>query len=96
MCGCVDVPMGSYANQVALHPPFPVGGGVVGIDRCVAAEIQALWAVGIVTHNSCCGHNVAPPSIMVAADDEGRMRALGYAEWHQFDATMFYPKSVPR
>lgn len=94
-CACVNVGMGTYENQVPLHPPFPVRGGVVGIDRCIADEIQALWALGIETCNSCCGHNTVLPMIIVAEADEARMEALDYSDWRHNDARMFYPKSVP-
>ncbi|UTU09683.1 hypothetical protein CcrBL47_gp398 [Caulobacter phage BL47] len=93
MCGCVNVEMGSYANQEARVAP---GGGLVGIDRCLLDEVEMLWRLGIVTVESCCGHNVAAPYIAVAQGHEPLMRALGY----QLDPRLedrpeiFVPKSL--
>lgn len=61
-CTCVNVAPGSYANQETRALPFatvrfPVAGTkLVGIDRCVLPDIEALWAMGIETVESCCGH----------------------------------------
>lgn len=78
-CSCVDIPMGSYANQDALTPPW--GGRVVGIDRCVRAEVEGLWAAGIRTLESCCGHNKMPGYIAVILEDEPAMEARGYQRY---------------
>lgn len=99
-CDCVNVGMGTYDNQVVLRPPFPVRGGVAGIDRCIADEIQSLWSAGIITDASCCGHNVAPGFISVADKHISLMEGLGYE--HLFnpmnpsDNSCFVPKSVKR
>lgn len=77
-CACVNVPMGSYDNQVALMPPWE-GARLAGIDRCIEAEILGLWDRGIQTIESCCGHNVAPGYIAVRRpEDYAAMAALGY------------------
>lgn len=74
-CRCVNVQMGSYANQDVLTPPW---GGRVGIDRCVRAEVESLWATGIRTLESCCGHNKASGYIAVIQEHEPAMEARGY------------------
>lgn len=97
-CDCVNVAMGSYDNQVVLRPPFPVRGGVAGIDRCISDEILSLWAAGIVTQASCCGHNRAPAFIAVADEHITRMEGLGYEHlpnhMNPSDNSCFVPKSV--
>lgn len=30
---------------------------LVGVDKCIANEVIALWRAGIWTKGSCCGHN---------------------------------------
>lgn len=95
-CSCVDVPMGSYKNQVAL--PLPLAGRFVGIDRCLAAEIQALWLLGIETTGCCCGHNKSSPYIGVKYEHITSMLRLGYEiapnSTRPGDEDSFYPKSV--
>lgn len=80
MCSCVDVDFGTYANAVALYPPEDLGITRVPatVDRCLADEVQALWAQGIVTTGSCCGHNKMPGMISVADDSVATMLSLGY------------------
>lgn len=74
-CACVNVAMGSYANQDTLTLPW---GGVAGIDRCIVPEVKALWALGVRTIESCCGHNVASGYIAVDEASRPKMEALGY------------------
>lgn len=84
-CACKNVAMGSYDNQEMVAFPFaterfPVAGTKgVGIDRCILPEIRALWADGIETIASCCGHGVTTGSIIVAPEFEEAMLAKGYA-----------------
>jgi hypothetical protein len=69
ICQCVDVKFGSYKNTVGMLPPEEIasvirdqrlGGLPVTIDTCIASEIGYLWHQGVVTLNSCCGHNQSP------------------------------------
>lgn len=104
-CACVDVEIGSYDNQVELTPPLPLrrntpDGEVartVCVDACLAAEIQALWVLGIHTTGCCCGHNKARPFIGVAFEDIPAMKALGYVvqpnPCRPGDEDSFWPKS---
>ena len=87
MCDCNEIEVGSYANQVVLNVPPHMRGrrfgchiirDRIGVDRCIALELQTLWSLGITTLGCCCGHNAAPAYIHVAPDDAGRMRGLGY------------------
>ena len=75
ICTCENVPMGSYANQEAVLLPW---GGVAGIDRCILPDVRALWARGIRTIESCCGHGIVSGYIAVRAGDEPAMEAMGY------------------
>lgn len=74
-CACIDVPMGSYANQEVLALPW---GGSAGIDRCIVNEVRGLWARGIRTVESCCGHNITSGYIAVNEASRLAMEAAGY------------------
>lgn len=93
MCRCVNVEMGSYANQEVLTPPW--GGKPAGIDRCLQDEIEGLWRLGIVTVECCCGHNVTTGYIAVGAGHEPTMRSLGYQPDPRLPdrAEIFLPKT---
>lgn len=43
-------------------------GEQVFIDECISRVITQLWANGIHTVNSCCGHGRLQPSIVLAQD----------------------------
>lgn len=92
MCKCVNVQMGSFANQVVLSIPEHmkqyrdnrVADGLspnVCIDRCIAEEIKHLWSLGIHTRGSCCGHNKQSGMINVADESINKMFILGYKEY---------------
>jgi len=55
-CNCNNVYFGTYQNQETLEVPGRKKR--VGIDRCIIKEIIGLWAKGITTIESCCGHNI--------------------------------------
>lgn len=75
MCDCINVKMGSYNNQVALIMP---NGESMGIDKCIADEIQYLWSCGIRTTGCCCGHNIQEGYIGVIERDIEFMKKSGY------------------
>jgi hypothetical protein len=83
-CACVDVDMGSYANQEVRALPFStkrhpvVGTKMVGIDRCILPDVEYLWSQGIETIESCCGHGQTTGYILVKPEDCSKMRAFGY------------------
>jgi hypothetical protein len=96
-CGPNDR-VGSYANAVAVWPPPEFGFTrlPVTLDRCIALEVLDLWAKGIVTIASCCGHNgEAPPILTVRSESVSRMRELGYRD-HPDQPDSFYPRSALR
>lgn len=70
--GCCE--FGTYECGVTLKVPdtvkiFKVCGNerkhTVCVDKCLVPAIKALWAAGIPTANSCCGHGVYPPDIFL-------------------------------
>lgn len=102
MCQCVNVEIGSYANQTELATPDHMRGKQIDclairdttcIDCCLSEEIQSLWAQGITTLGCCCGHNKLPGYIQVLESDAGRMRALGY-EQRDCKTDEFLPKGA--
>lgn len=38
------------------------------VDSCIADEVLALWAEGIITLGSCCGHGKRRPSLVLNED----------------------------
>lgn len=108
MCDCVNVEIGSYANQVELPRPQHMMGDrdslqewTICIDKCLVDEIKALWAAGIWTTGCCCGHNKLNGYIGVINDDIPIMKAMGYVVAPNdsrpqpcFDEDSFYPKST--
>lgn len=79
LCGCPE--MGTYEGQVILVAPdrlkekWPTG---IGVDICLALEIQGLWRAGVHTSGHCCGHGRAPAYISVWPESVEQMLALGY------------------
>lgn len=91
MCKCVNIEMGSYDNQ----DPYWFKGQLIGLDRCIADEVNSLWKNGIVTTGSCCGHNKVNPMINVNWKSEGKMNELGYEFWiNQFGVKCYNPKNL--
>lgn len=94
---CVYAPFGSYRNQVAMWPPVRLGlSGPVGIDLCLASEIAGLWARGIATVSSCCGHGRRKirGHLAVRPEHEQAMRDLGYEQdTRNPDIAAFVPKT---
>ena len=77
---CADAAFGSYENQVSMNPPASLElRGPISIDLCLASEIAGLWARGIRTVSSCCGHGRLRSYIGVSSwDSTVAMVALGY------------------
>lgn len=106
MCDCHNVAIGSYKNQVCVNIPphmedlrrYRLKNGLTPtlcIDRCLLAEIQCLWNLGVVTTGCCCGHNVFGGYIGVSREDIPRMKRLGYRVRHNHcrpGEDSFYPK----
>ena len=60
---------------VTVESPFPDVVTPVSLDACIAEDIQRLWAAGIWTLGSCCGHGDVNPSVVLASHADGE-RAL--------------------
>lgn len=94
MCNCVNVKIGSYDNQIILKMP---NGQLMGIDQCIAEEIQYLWSYGIQTTGCCCGHNIQKGYIGVIGKDIEFMKKSGYKvrfnKQNLRDESNFIPKS---
>ncbi|WP_431785921.1 hypothetical protein [Paenibacillus lactis] len=93
MCHCIDVEVGSYANQAELIAPHfiktmrvkwnaqhgtDISEEVITVDKCLVDEILELWDLGIRTTGCCCGHNKLPGYIGVIDEDIQKMISLGY------------------
>lgn len=91
MCLCKDIEMGSYKNQTIVIAPFKQN--PIGIDNCILEEVKSLWELGIVTMESCCGHNVAPGYIAVIGKHMPKMLELGYKQ-HPVWVDIFEPKTI--
>lgn len=96
-CTCVNVPMGSYKNQVVVNTPV---GNRVGIDRCLMPDIRQLWNMGIKTVASCCGHGIAPGVISVEPGFDGAMLELGYERMpvspgQNYEHSFYWPRKEP-
>lgn len=87
-CGCVDVKVGSWDNQVSVRVPDIVRlkykglrgtlPDTIRLDACIADEVASLWAKGIVVKECCRGHNRTMGYIGVIGANIPKMKALGY------------------
>lgn len=65
-CNCINVEFGTYERTVGMKCPFiETNDGWVCIDICIARAIAEMWALGIKTLNSCCGHGKLEPTVIV-------------------------------
>lgn len=72
----------------------------IGIDSCIAKEIQELWKQGIVTTGCCCGHNNSNLFSYIGVKKEFiiKMKELNYKTRYNpmrpDDEDSFIPKSI--
>lgn len=96
-CFCEDVGFQTYAHVVGMRKPFKDGWDAefVPIDVCIATEIAELWHKGIVTLNSCCGHQKARSSVITPESEVEKMKKLGYTDYYTAPSGLpcFYLKS---
>lgn len=50
----------------------------IGVDKCILKEINYLIENGVETLNSCCGHKILTPSVLVNKSSVDKMIELGY------------------
>lgn len=81
-CFCENVDYQTYDHVVGMKKPFKEGWDreVVPIDVCIATEIAELWYKGIITLNSCCGHQKSHSSVIVPKSEVKKMIKLGYTD----------------
>ena len=98
-CSCNDVEVGSYTNQIWVHPPahMPKSNGYC-LDLCIAEEVMGLWMKDITTTGCCCGHNKQSGFIGVIDIDIPKMKLLGYQVARNTcrpnDHDSFYPRGI--
>lgn len=57
---------GTKPEVVLPAPSWSAKTNGICVDECISDAIQMLWANGIVTGGCCCcGHNQAPPCVLV-------------------------------
>lgn len=110
-CSCSGVEVGSHAASIVVDVPEHMAdyresrmkaglAGTIWVDSCALPEIRSLWAKGIRTYGSCCGHNAHPSMVNVHEDDAGKMEQMGYKVWPILFPTAwphtYYLKSVGR
>ena len=88
MCNCVNIKVGTYANQEVLNAPkfmLPLKNGLgkikkpfICVDKCLVDEVKLLWEKEIYTIGCCRGHNKLYGYIQVIDGDIKRMEAMGY------------------
>ncbi len=85
MCKCVNIECGDYSNMEIIE----FGGKRIQVDSCLVDEITYLLNQGVITIESCCGHNKLTGYIAVDKNSIELMESLGY-EYHY---NPFYPES---
>jgi hypothetical protein len=78
MCHCINVEIGSYKATIPVWNDNQKR--VTYIDYCIIPEIINLWREGVVTIESCCGHNKRIGYIAVDDYSIHKMIELGYTE----------------
>jgi len=75
-CDCKGDEIGTYTKTIPIVNPFT--NKIVDIDKCIVSQILGLWHKGIVTIESCCGHNKLDGYIAVEKQFEKQMLDLGF------------------
>lgn len=91
-CHCPpEATAGNYRNQETVTTPR---GKIAGVDRCILSDVQDLWARGMDTIESCCGHGRTTGYIAVREQFVGDMLNLGYRRDPRTDApgVFLWPK----
>lgn len=86
MCDCRSYnrpEWGGSTDEIVVTVPKRLqapGRETVCLDLCIAPSVLALWAAGIKTFGSCCGHNGAVPRTIIVDDVESAQTALPFGE----------------
>lgn len=79
MCNCRSNYLGTDGDpEAVLVPPaslniltcFGEPKTKVAVDFCIVGLILKLWDADIKTLSSCCGHNLEPPTIILADKED--------------------------
>ena len=87
MCDCISYNMqvpgqaGTPEKVLPFRKYFPdAQRETVCVDACIAETIERLWAAGVLTVASCCGHNgtmpMPRPTVMLAGAEYAEAAAL--------------------
>lgn len=103
-CHCKGVTIQGYENQVEMIVPDNIDiktmigdkKKTVCIDTCLATEIGYLWHQGVITLNSCCGHNLGKYNPWIIVDERSfkKMKELGYETEDMSRPDIFLAKSI--
>lgn len=92
MCNCYSYNgVGYLAESPVADPnveiPLPGGDGkTICVDACIADVVRTLLEEDFALLGSCCGHNTAPPSLVVANGTSGVEVTLLRRRLRQLDA----------
>lgn len=85
MCKCVNIDFGDYSNMEIIE----FDDRRIQVDKCLVNEITYLLNQGVITIESCCGHNKNTGYIAVDKNSIEIMESLGYE--HNYNP--HYPKA---
>lgn len=74
-CKCKNSYFGDGKNKTTLLLP---SNKYATIDKCIVETLKYLWLNNVTTLNSCCGHNILKPSVIVDEYSIKKMFLLGY------------------
>lgn len=76
-CRCKDTYFGDGKNrtQKTIHSKKYT------LDNCIINVLEYLWGMNINTLNSCCGHNILYPTVIVDEYSILKMFKLGYKSY---------------
>lgn len=97
-CRCISYnrpELGGDVGEIVVTVPEHIramtdGRDTVCLDLCIAPLVLAMWARGIPTLNSCCGHNGKLPPRCVIVNMADAQRARDVADEMGDDADVLY------
>lgn len=96
---------GTYKNNICINTPKHLIETKYGcytfrsqflVDVCIAKEIMWLLQQGIITINSCCGHGITVPMIIVHSDSIKKMYSLGYENLYHKEMPEIKDEFIPK
>lgn len=91
MCTCYSYnadwpPKDAPGTAPNVELPLPGGDKTICVDACIADVVRTLLEEDFELLGSCCGHNTAPPSLIVANGTSGVEMTLLRRRLRQLDA----------